>query len=63
MSSLPQTSAAGKAAGLPTAGEVFDPDHDPALALGAAACLAAVIIGRCPTRAGRASTHQPNGDP
>jgi len=62
MSSLPQTSAAGKTAGLPTAGEVFDLDHDPALALGAAACLAAVIIGRGPARAGRASARQPNGN-
>jgi hypothetical protein len=60
MSSLTQTYTAGKAAGLPTAGEVFYPDHDPALA---PACLAAVIIGRWPARAGRASTHQPNGDP
>jgi hypothetical protein len=63
MSSLSQTTAAGKTAGLPTAGEVFDPDHDPALTPGAAACLAAVIIGRWPARAGRASTHQPTGDP
>jgi hypothetical protein len=60
MSSLPQTTAAGKAAGLPTAGEVFDLDHDPAFA---PACLAAVIIGCWPARAGRASTRQPNGDP
>ena len=43
-------------------GEVFDPDHDSALALGAAACVAAVIIGRWPARAARASAHQPNGD-
>jgi len=62
MSSRPQTSAAGKTAGLPTAGEAFDLDHDAALALGAAACLAAVIISRWPARAGRASTRQPNGD-
>jgi hypothetical protein len=48
MSSLSQTTAAGKTAGLPTAGEVFDPDHDPALTPGAAACLAAVIIGGWP---------------
>jgi hypothetical protein len=63
MSCLPQTSAAGKTAGLPTAGEASDLDHDLALALGAAACVAAVIIGRWPARAGRASAHQPNGDP
>jgi hypothetical protein len=62
MSCLPQTSAAGKTVGLPTAGEMFDPDHDQALALGVAACVAAVIISRWPARAGRASAHQANGD-
>jgi uncharacterized membrane protein YoaK (UPF0700 family) len=59
MSALPQTYAAVKTAGLPFVGEMFDPDHDPALTLGAAACLAAVIIGCWPARTDRASVHPP----
>jgi benzoylformate decarboxylase len=62
MSSLLQTSAAGKTADLPTAGEVFDPDHDPALRPRRRRLPHRLIIGRWPARPGRVSTHQPNGD-